>query len=147
MSMFSGILVTVLFPLISGCEEKRSILKRYESLVPYIILLGIPLLSITQIITLKLYGDNFELDLRLVLLFSITSVLFSWYDIYGWIFNSIGIEGAKLTMYGTIIIAVVDIILDICLIPPFGLEGSIIATAVSYCVGLVVIHIKRPYRT
>lgn len=147
MSMFSGILVTVLFPLISGHEEKRSILKRYKSLVPYIILLGIPIMAITQIITLKLYGDNFELNLRLVLLFSMTAVLFSWYDIYGWIFNSMGIKGAKLTMYGTITIAVVDIILDIYLIPRFGLDGSIIATAISYCAGLTVIHIKRPYRT
>lgn len=147
MSMFSGILVTVLFPLISGNEEKKSILKKYKSVVPYIIILGIPLMSLTQIITLKLYGDDFELNLRLVLFFSITAVLFSWYDIYGWIFNSMGINGAKLTMYGTVTIAVVDIILDIYLIPLFGLEGSIIATAISYCAGLVVIHIKRPYAT
>lgn len=144
MSMVSGILVAVLFPLISGHEEKSFILKRYKSFVPYIILLGIPLMSITQIITLKLYGDSFELNLRLVLLFSITSVLFLWYDIYGWIFNSIGIKGAKLTMYGTIIIAIVDIILDIYLIPILGIEGSIIATAISYCAGLAVISIKRP---
>jgi O-antigen/teichoic acid export membrane protein len=58
-----------------------------------------------------------------------------------------GVNGAKLTMYGTITIAVVDIILAIFLIPIFGIAGSIIATAISYCAGLAVIHIKRPYRT
>lgn len=144
MGMISGILITVLFPLISGQKEKGLVLKKYKSLVPYIIIFGIPLMTITQIITLKLYGGSFELDLNLALLFSITSVLFLWYDIYGWIFNSMGINGAKLTMYGTIIIAITDIILDICLIPLLGLEGSIIATAIAYCAGLAFFYIWRP---
>ncbi|WP_440945535.1 lipopolysaccharide biosynthesis protein [Methanosarcina sp. T3] len=147
MSMVSGILITVLFPLISGHKEKNFILNKYKSLIPYIILFGIPLMILTQVITLKFYGDSFELNLRLVLIFSITSVLFLWYDIYGWIFNSMGIKGAKLTMYGTIMIAIADIILDIYLIPPLGLEGSIIATAISYCIGLMFFYIKRSYNT
>lgn len=147
MSLISGILVTVLFPSISGSQKKNFILKKYNLLVPYIIFLGIPLITITQIITLKFYGDNFKLDLWLVLSFSITSVLFLWYDIYGWILNSMGMKGAKLTMYGTITIAVVDIILDIYLIPMFGLQGSIISTAIAYCAGLAVIYIKKiPYQ-
>lgn len=145
MSLVSGILITVLFPLISGHKERSFVLNRYKSLVPYIILFGIPLMTISQTITLKLYGDNFEFNLGVALLFSITSVLFLWYDIYGWIFNSIGINGAKLTMYGTLTIAITDIILDIYLIPLLGLEGSIIATAIAYCAGLAFFYIKRPY--
>lgn len=141
--MFSGIFITVFFPTISGYEDKSKILKKFGTFVPYILLFGVPFIIIAQVITLKLYGGEYDINVNLMLIFAITSVLFVLYDIYGWIFNSIGIKGVKLTMWGTSTIALVDILLNIQLIPRFGLEGAIASTAISYLMGLCVIHIMR----
>jgi len=141
--MFSGIFITVFFPTISGYEDKSTILKKFGTFVPYILLFGVPLIIIAQVITLKLYGDEYGININLMLIFAITSVLFVLYDIYGWIFNSIGINGVKLTMWGTSTIALVDIFLNMQLIPRFGLEGAIASTAISYLIGLCVIHIMK----
>lgn len=56
--------------------------------------------------------------------------------VYAWFFNSEGIEGAKLTVSGTLIIAIANIILNVILIPQIGLYGAIGATTLAFSLGL-----------
>ncbi|SES77379.1 Membrane protein involved in the export of O-antigen and teichoic acid [Methanococcoides vulcani] len=146
LGLFSGILITVLFPTISKYNDKRSILKKIKKIIPFIILFGLPFSAIAQYIILNLYGDNYPINLSLVLIFAITSVLFVVYDIYIWTFNSIGIEGVKLTMSGSVTIAIANIFLNLYLIPNFGLHGAIGATALSYCIGMCVMFTNWNYK-
>ncbi len=47
-----------------------------------------------------------------------------------------GVNGVRLTVSGTLIIAIVNIVLNIILIPQIGLYGAIGATAVAFSFGL-----------
>jgi len=86
---------------------------------------------------LKLYGEDYPIDFPLMFIFAITSILVTWYGIYAWIFNSQGNKGVKFTLLGTGTIAIANILLNIYLIPHYGLYGAIVATAFAYCVGML----------
>jgi O-antigen/teichoic acid export membrane protein len=137
-----GIVVTVLFPTISMRSDKKSTLIFFNKCVPYLVVFGLILVTICEYILLKFYGSNYPIDIQLMILFSLTSILFGWYDIYAWIFNSLGIKGVKMTMVGTGSISIVDILLNIYLIPKYGINGAIGATALAYCIGIIVVYIR-----
>ena len=119
------------------------ILKRVNTFIPYLIIIGLPFTLISEFIILTFYGVDFPIDIPLMLIFAITSVLVAWYGIYAWLFNSYGEKGAKLTLSGTGTIAIANILLNIYLIPQFGLYGAIVSTAFAYCIGIGVIYIRR----
>ncbi|MCQ6963410.1 oligosaccharide flippase family protein [Methanolobus chelungpuianus] len=141
-ALISGILVTVLFPVMSKYENKSVILQRLNYFMPYLLIFGFLFSLISEYLIINLYGQDYQLKLSLVLLFAITAAIFSCYNLYTWIFNSVGIKGVKLTMLGTGSIAVANILLDIILIPMFGLLGAIGATALAYCIGIFIIIIR-----
>lgn len=140
-SLFTVILVTVLFPMISKYESKKEIIGKVNKLIPYFIILGIPSIMFSEYVALKLYGTDYPIDISLIIIFAITSILFLIYEIYIWIFSSIGIKGVKLTMYSTCLIAILDILFDIYLIPRYGLHGAIGATLISYFAGINTLYI------
>lgn len=143
-NIFAGIIATVFLPTISKYKDKDSIFKRLNKFIPYLIVLGIPFTLITEYIILNIYGKDYPFDFLLAFLFGITSVMSVWYTLYVSILTSIGIKGAKINFIGTTTIAIVNIILDIYLIPSLGLSGAIIATIFGYCCGIsVIIIIKR----
>jgi O-antigen/teichoic acid export membrane protein len=141
--LVSGIFITVFFPTISGYKNKKSILKKINKLIPYFLILGIPVTIIAEFIILSFYGTEYSMNLLLMTIFAITSVLSAWYRVYAWLFNSEGEKGVKLTFSGTGTIAVVNILLDICLIPRWGLLGAIISTAFAYCIGIYVVYSRK----
>lgn len=140
MSLFSGIIVTVLFPTVSKYENKREVILFFNKFLPYFAVLGLPAIFVLEYFVLKLYGNNYPINLSLMLLFAIASLLFFSYEIYVWIFNSVGVEGVKLTICGTCTIAIVNILLNICLIPHFGLHGAIGSTIIAYFIGMFVVY-------
>jgi len=85
---------------------------------------------------LRLFGEDYPIQLPLMLIFAVAAILVTWYGVYAWFFNSEGIEGAKLTVSGTLIIAIANIILNAILIPQIGLYGAIGATALAFALGL-----------
>ena len=141
LAILSGIIVTVWFPMASKFKNIRNIIDRITNAIPYMFLIGVPIVIIIQYIILKSYGDKYMINFPMSLMFAITSVLFIVHDFYNWTLNSIGIQGVKITMLGSITIAISNIILNIYSIPKFGLYGAIGATAVSYIIGLSLIII------
>jgi len=140
--VFSVILMTVLFPTLSKYEDKTMVVKKINKFIPYIVSLGILFAITTLYLTLSLFGEKYPLNFLLILFFSVASVLYLCYEIYAWTFNSIGIRGIKLTMFGTTTVAVVNLVLSLYLIPRYGLHGAIGATAIAYLIGIIIIYGK-----
>lgn len=143
MGLFASIFMSVFFPTVCMYQNKSGILKKLNSFVPLIILLGIPFVLISEYIILRLYGNNYPIDAPLMILFAITSILFLWYDMYVWLFNSAGKNGLKLTLSGTVMIAIFNIIFNIYLIPKYGLMGAIASTGIAYIIGMCVIYFMK----
>jgi O-antigen/teichoic acid export membrane protein len=142
-NIFAGILSTVFLPTISKYNDKTPIFKRLNKLIPYIIVLGIPFIVITEYIILNIYGKGYPFNITLAFLFGTTSVMSVWYALYASILTSIGIKGAKINLIGTVTIAIVNILLDVCLIPILGLNGAMIATTSGYCCGIGILWLCR----
>lgn len=138
--IFSGIIMTVFFPTASRYKNKVAILKKINRFIPYLFLIGLPTVLLLETVILKLYGENYPIDIQLMILFAITSILISCYSAYGWLFNSEGEKGVKLTLSGTVIIGISDIFLNLYLIPLFGLHGAIVSTLLAYCIGTFVLY-------
>ena len=138
--LFSGIFITVFFPVASKHENKEVMFKRINKIIPYIIILGLPLMIGFGFIILKFYGGEYPFDLKLALLFGFAGICVCISSFYGWLFNAIGMEGVKIVSFSAIIWALVSIFLNIWLIPLIGIEGAIIATMISYivCIGFML---------
>ena len=134
--LFLGIFNTVFFPIASKYEDKEGIFKKINRSIPYLIGLGLPLIILSEFVILKLYGGEYPIDLSLMLLFAIVSILIVCYGLYDWTFCSEGVTGVKLVTIATVVIAIIDITLNIYLIPHFGLFGAITSTAIAFFVGI-----------
>jgi len=143
LDLLSGIFITVFFPTISGYKNKKIILKKINRFVPYLVLLGIPVTIIAEFLILNFYGEEYPINLLWMITFAIISVLSALYRIYAWLFNSEGEKGVKLTLSGTGTIAIVNILLDIYLIPQWGIFGAITATTLAFCIGICVIYSRK----
>jgi len=136
LTLISGIFTTVFFPVASKTQDKKSLYKKLNKIVPYLLILGIPVTLVVEYIILRLFGKGYPIQIPLMLVFAFAAILVTWYGIYAWFFNSEGIEGTKLTVSGTLIIAIANIVLNIVLIPKIGLYGAIGATALAFLLGL-----------
>lgn len=142
MILLIDIFIVTSFPLICKHQNKKIVFKKITKLLPVIIILGLPLITLSQHIIIRIYGDEYIIRTLLIVLFAITSVIIAFFRLYAGIFNSVGIEGAKLNLLGNGSIAIVNIFLNIYLIPRFGLEGAIGATLLSYTIGTCIIYIR-----
>ncbi|MDD3523378.1 MAG: flippase [Candidatus Cloacimonetes bacterium] len=136
LTLISGIFTTVFFPTASRSQDKRAIYKKLNRTIPYLLILGIPIAITAEYVILLLFGKDYPLQLPLMLIFAVSAILVTWYGIYAWFFNSEGIEGSKLTVSGTLVIAITNVIFNVILIPLMGLYGAIGATTLAFALGL-----------
>lgn len=137
-----GIFNTVFFPFASKCEDKNIILKKINKAIPYLIGCGIPFIIVSEFVILKLYGGAYTINFLLMISFAIVSILIVYFGLYDWTFCSQGIEGVKLVNKSTIIIAIVNIVLDLYLIPYMGIFGATISTSTAFIIGIYLL-VKR----
>jgi O-antigen/teichoic acid export membrane protein len=131
---------TIFFPTISKYKDKSMVFNRINKLIPYLISLGVPLMFFCEFIILKLYGSQYPINPILMLMFAFAAVLVVWYGLYDWTFTSEGTRGVKIGLLGTITIAVLNLLLNIFLIPHFALYGAIGANIVSFACGIYCLH-------
>jgi O-antigen/teichoic acid export membrane protein len=134
--LFSGVFTTVFFPTASKSIDKKLLYMKLNKIIPYLLALGIPVSLLCEFIILQFFGKEYPVNFSLMVLFAISAVLVTWYTILAWFFNSEGVNGARLTVSGTLIIALLNIVLNIFFIPLIGLYGAIGATAIAFIVGL-----------
>ncbi|MFA5793501.1 MAG: flippase [Candidatus Brocadiia bacterium] len=132
---------SVLFPYVSACRDDREnarITTIYSRVTFYLtLLMALIIAFISPYLITLLFGSDFSesilpflLLLPGVVIFSFTTVIASY------------LAGVGLPHYNTIVAAVsfvVTIILDVILIPRWGINGAAIATSISYITATVVI--------
>lgn len=138
----------VVMPQLSANFAKRDynqINKLLKYSLNFIIVLGLPCLVglnvITKEIILLIAGESYlgaELSLR-ILTFSLACSFIS-----GWIGNMMMLPAGKenICLKSSIVSAVVNIVLNLILIPIWGLDAAATTTAISEFLGIVI---KRPY--
>ncbi len=131
---------TIFFPTVSKYKDKGMVFNRINKLIPYLLGLGFPLMFFCEFIILKLYGKQYPMDLILMLMFAFAAILVVWYGLYDWTFASEGIRGTKLSLLGTVTIAILNAFLNIYLIPRFALYGAIGAHTISFAAGICCLY-------
>lgn len=144
-TVFSTIITTVLFPVASKYERKDIIFKRVNKAMPFIAVLGYISTICLGYVILMFYGNEYTFSLKLVLLFGIVGVVMFFDSIYGWLMNSVGKQGIRITSFAAIIMAISDITLNIYLIPLLGIEGAVLAAIISYILSISIVLSKRKY--
>jgi len=134
--LFSGVFITVFFPVASKTSNKELLYHKLTKIIPSLFIIGIPGVFIGEFIILQFFGEDYPIDVTLMVAFAVTAVLVTWYGIFAWFFNSEGVNGVRLTVSGTLIIALVNIMLNVILIPQIGLYGAIAASALAFTLGL-----------
>ncbi len=135
-AIFFNIFNSVFFPVASKCGDKTIILKRINKITPYLIVFGIPFMVFIEFVILNIYGSAYTINIPLMISFAIFSILIVYYGIYNWTFCSTGIDGVKLVNKSSILIAIINIILAMYLIPHLGIIGATISTAIALIIGI-----------
>ena len=144
-SFFMLPLAEVLFPTASRYKNKEAIFRRFNKVIPYIVIIGLPSIILAQYVILALYGEEYPFDLRLAVLFGIADLGVSLYLIYGRLMNSSGVKGVKVTSLATVVMALIIIPLTMVLIPLMGITGAVIPLIVAYFAYCLFILWKRDY--
>ena len=144
-SFFMLPLAEVLFPTASRYKNKEAIFRRFNKVIPYIVIIGLPSIILAQYVILALYGEEYPFDLRLAVLFGIAAIGVSLYLIYVRLMTSVGVKGAKVSSLATVVMALIIIPLTMVLIPLMGIEGAVIPLIIAYFVYCIIILWKRDY--
>ena len=144
-SFFMLPLAQVLFPTASRYKNKEDIFRRFNKVIPYIVVIGLPAIIFAQYVILALYGKEYPFDLRLAVLFGIASIVAALYLIYGRLMDSVGIKGVKVTSLATVVMALIIIPLTMVLIPLMGIEGAVVPLIIAYFVFCLFVLWKRDY--
>jgi O-antigen/teichoic acid export membrane protein len=131
-ALIFGIFNTVFFPVASRHKDKKTLLKKMNSFLPYLILLGTLFVFFCEFVILKLYGNKYPFNPLWALLLSIACVCIFIDGFYSWTLASVGEKGIKITSVASIFLASVNIILDISLIPIVGVTGAIIGLILAF---------------
>jgi O-antigen/teichoic acid export membrane protein len=128
------IFVTVFFPTVSGKINKKAVIKAVNRLFP-IATLSILVINLFIILSfVYFYGDKYPFYAGLVILFSVDAALRTVYKIEMWLLGSFGMDGAKKTIKGMSVITVLNVGLNLVLIPIFALYGAVMASVITHSI-------------
>lgn len=132
---------TVLFPHLSSEDrnaENYSILRKHLLLV----LCGVFILNLISITVLvHFFGKEFPFILSLATLFSLSSSLSFGVGLYTVILNSHDLRGRKITSYGSLVFALLNVALNLILIPHYGMYAAAFISLITNLLYLVTLEI------
>jgi len=134
-----GIFLTVYFPAVSRYKNKQLIFLKVNKIIPYIIIGGLPFIMVCEYIMMILYGNKYPINITWIILFAIASILIVIEGIYAWLLASTGPQGAKLVSFASVIAAVVNIGLNITLIPLVGIIGAISSLIICFMFYIILV--------
>jgi O-antigen/teichoic acid export membrane protein len=141
MIFFYTTFIVVFFPAASKYKEKGPILDKIKKIIPFLFFYGVPFLFLTQWIILKLYGSDYPINYSLMFLFALSGILIFIYGLYGWLFYSKDIWGAKIIASSTIFVLVINIFFNTYLIPRASLHGAALAIIFAYLIGIFFLYL------
>lgn len=138
-SVLWGIFYMVFFPTASRYEDKRPLLRRINRLVPFIIVLGIPLAMGIGYLILLFYGRKYPFNILWLALFATSAILGIIRDSYASLLTSKGPRGAFLGSIAAAVTALVNLGLNLLLVPAIGIPGAMVAAIAASLAGMVVL--------
>lgn len=136
-----NIFIVVFFPAVSKLDQKQAAFKKIGKLIPFLFLIWLPLLFLIQIVSLKIYGSQYPLNIPLILAFDLSAILICIYGLYSWFFYSLDVSWVKKITGLMIFIFPMNILLNLYLVPRFFLWGAISATFLTYVISLFSLFI------
>jgi O-antigen/teichoic acid export membrane protein len=134
-----GIFLIVYFPTMSRYKDKYFIFKKINKIIPYIVIIGIFFFMICQYIILKFYGNKYPINISWMILFTIASLIIVVQGIYAWLLISTGVQGAKLVSLATSLAAIINVGLNIVLIPLIGITGAISSLIICFVFSIILV--------
>ena len=131
-----NIFIVVFFPAVSKLTQKQAAFKKIGKLIPFLFLIWLPLLFLIQIVSLKIYGPQYPLNIPLILAFDLSAILICIYGLYSWFFYSLDVLWVKKITVLTVFIFPTNILLNLFLVPMFSLWGAIFSTLLTYVISL-----------
>jgi len=128
--VLSGIFVRVFFPTAIKIKDTEGIFKKIKKVLPYIIICTAILSFISQYVMIWFY--KFPLYMDTLLYFVITTVITTLFVIYSTLLSSGGTSTIKKTAIIIVIGFIINAILNYLLIPILKINGSALATLISY---------------
>jgi O-antigen/teichoic acid export membrane protein len=145
-SLLVNMITLVLFPTVSKYKDKTKIYNRMNRLIPHLIYVEIIILLICEFIFLKLFGKQYPINFIWMILAAIASICVTIQNLYFTLLSAVGVAGVRVTALGTIIIAVINVGLNISLIPRIGVAGAFLSLIISFLVSWIVsVIIGRKY--
>lgn len=137
---------TVFFPTASKLQDKAQLYRQMNRALPYLVGLGFLCVLVSQAVIITLYGRDYPLDPLWMCLFAMGGAGIGVLGLYGWLLNAMGRSGAKVYACSEVLLAIVNIGLNLWLIPRLGVSGAITSTVLAYGVAIVVVRVwGRPY--
>jgi O-antigen/teichoic acid export membrane protein len=141
--MFWGIFNAGFFPYASRSRDKHYILLLVNKAVPYVILVFVPLIFLTQRLFFTLYGGQYPFALQTSFFFALASAAAIIYFCYSYLMGSEGPRGAKANSFSSVIALAVLIGFDLVLIPSIGVSGAAAALIFAYSIPTIYLFSKR----
>ena len=130
-SQILHIFITVFFPQLSAIQNKKNIVVKINKSIRLIFLLISLMSSITIPVVLYFAGKDYPFRLSYIIIFSTITGLTWIYQLKMWVLNSIGIQGIRITVKGTLFVGIVNAILNRIFIFKWGMNGALVATVIS----------------
>ncbi len=130
-SQIFHIFITVFFPQINTIQNKKNVVAKINKSVKIIFLLISLMSGIIIPVVLYFGGKDYPFRISYVIIFSIIAGLTGVYQLKMWVLNSIGIQGVKITVKGTLFVGIINTILNGMFIFRWGINGALMATVIS----------------
>jgi O-antigen/teichoic acid export membrane protein len=135
----------VFFPTVSGSKKREMIFEKINKVTFKFAAASFVFILLFGVVVVKLYGNKYEFNFLLCLLFALGSVAVLVNAIYAWYARATGEKGIKIATIGTIAIALVNVAVNLFLTPVIGFTGAAIAIIVSYPVSIFIILRSKNY--
>jgi len=140
-----GIVNAAFFPYASRSNDKRALLLKINTVIPYLAVVLVPLIVCAEVIAFVLYGHQYAFSLQLSFFFALAATVYIVFLSYTWLAASVGARGAKMSTVCNVLALVVLIGLDIVLIPRIGILGAAITLISSYLVPTLFLYSRKQF--
>ena len=129
-SKLLGVFLNVFFPTAAGMEDKSFVNKKISKLFWFMFVPGLVVNFMIMLIMLFFYGNKYPINILWILIFSFSSLLYSFANIK---WNLIATEGVGSMWYCTkhsVISLLFYIFFNIVLVKNFGITGSVLSMVI-----------------
>jgi O-antigen/teichoic acid export membrane protein len=140
-----GIVNATFFPYASRSKDKLALLRKINTVTPYLAVVLVPLIVCAEVIAFVLYGHQYAFGLLLSFFFALAATVYVVFLSYTWLAASVGASGAKMSTVCNVLALLVLLCLDVVLIPRLGILGAAITLIFSYLVPTVFLYSRKQF--